>query len=150
MLPSHSWLVAVTTVALGLATLLVPVPLGVRAAAERTVVVSARSFAYQPAVIHVNRGDRVVLRLESEDYVHGLFIDGYGVNLEAEPGQSGEATFVADKAGKFRYRCSVSCGALHPFMIGELVVEPNLPFWRALIFATVATVGTLAFLWVKK
>jgi hypothetical protein len=32
---------------------------------------------------------------------------------------------VAEKTGVFRFRCSVACGNLHPFMIGKLQIGPN-------------------------
>ena len=51
---------------------------------------------------------------------------------------------LADQRGKFRYRCSVSCGPLHPFMIGELIVGPNVPLWRAIGVALVALAGLFA------
>jgi heme/copper-type cytochrome/quinol oxidase subunit 2 len=128
----------------GLALLIAFVPLPASATpVERHVRLEARSFEFIPNVIRVNRGDRVVLTLEAGDFVHGLHLDGYDVRVEAEPGIPARVSFVADRAGKFRFRCSVSCGPLHPFMIGELVVEPNLPFWRALGLALVAAMGTL-------
>lgn len=108
---------------------------------ERKITVRARRYAYEPGVIRVNRGDTVRLRLVSQDVVHGFFLEGYDLDATIIPmrrtvdlrrgGSSGalerveEVVFKADKAGKFRYRCSKTCGFLHPFMLGELIVGPN-------------------------
>ncbi len=116
---------------------------------QREIHVDARQFAFQPARLHVNQGDQVTLVFHAIDVVHGLYLDGYGVDLRAAPGQSVRATFVADRVGKFRYRCSVSCGSLHPFMIGELIVGPNTLPWRAGALAIIATLGTVAFLYAR-
>ncbi|MFQ6014396.1 MAG: hypothetical protein ACE5NP_03000 [Anaerolineae bacterium] len=136
--------------ALALATLLVPLPLAGVEPGQRHFVVQATSFAYDPAIIRVNRGDQVKLVLKSLDVTHGLYLDGYGLNLSAPPGRKAEADFVADRVGKFRFRCSESCGALHPFMIGELVVEPNTPFWRSILLTAVVALGSIVYLWVPK
>jgi cytochrome c oxidase subunit 2 len=116
----------------GLALLVAWAPLPVRAAppAERTIRLEARSFEYTPPVIHVNQGDQVTLEIVSTDVVHGIYIDGYGLQVSADPGQTARLTFIADRAGSFRFRCSVNCGALHPFMIGQLKVGPNALLWR--------------------
>src|SRR5690606_34635508 len=88
-----------------------------------------------------------VIKLTASDVVHGFYLDGYGIERRVEPGVMQEITFVANKAGKFRYRCAVSCGPLHPFMIGELVVNANTPYWRALGVVLSALAGMLVFLW---
>lgn len=96
---------------------------------ERFFEVRARRFNYTPHIIKVNKGDKVIIRLISEDVTHGLFVDGYGVNTSARPGEDGSLTFVADKTGKFAFRCSVTCGELHPYMIGYLKVGPNIRYY---------------------
>ena len=68
-------------------------------------------------------------------------------DVRVEPGVSRHVEFVADQSGKFRYRCSVACGTLHPFMIGELIVSPNRPFLRALGLSLVAVAATMFYLW---
>ena len=130
--------------------LFLPWPWGAASPTRREVHIDARMFAFAPARLNVRLGDEVTLILHATDVVHGLIIDGYDVRLEAAPGQSVQTTFVADRPGKFRYRCSITCGSLHPFMIGELIVGPNTPFWRAVALAVVAAGGAFAFLYVRE
>ena len=132
---------------LGLLVLVAPWPGVILSADEREIRVLARDYAYSPGVLRVSRGDRVTLVLEAEDVTHGLYLDGYGVDLVAVPGRASRATFVADRSGKFRLRCSKVCGTLHPFMLGELIVTPNSPFWRAIALTILAAVGAVAILW---
>jgi heme/copper-type cytochrome/quinol oxidase subunit 2 len=133
-------------VVLALIVLLVPLPFST-SSTTRQVTVTAEQFAFHPPVLGVNRGDRVRLTLQAADVTHGFYLDGYGLNTRIEPGISQQVEFIADQPGKFRYRCSVSCGSLHPFMIGELVVSPNLPFARTVGLTLVAVAATLFYLW---
>jgi heme/copper-type cytochrome/quinol oxidase subunit 2 len=135
---------------MSLAAMLAPLPLSAPAAQAHTIDVNARQFAFEPASLRVQRGDTVTIHFESLDAAHGLFIDGYGVDLHAELGKSAETTFVASEAGKFKIRCSVSCGVLHPFMIGELEVDPYWPLGRALTAMVVVAGGALAFFWKRE
>ncbi len=110
---------------------------------ERTFRVEAGDFAYTPAVLRVNPGDKVIIELVSTDVVHGLYVDDYDVSVTADPGQTAILTFTADRPGTFRLRCSVTCGALHPFMIGKLQVGTNLLFWRGVGLAFIALLSIL-------
>jgi heme/copper-type cytochrome/quinol oxidase subunit 2 len=143
------WLAGGVTIALVLVALLAPLPVMGAAPQERHVTISARSFAFEPGTVRVNRGDTVIVNLESTDVVHGLYVDGYGVATQAEPGRPGQLTFVADRGGAFRFRCNVACGNLHPFMIGKLVVGPNLTWLRAIAATLITAVGALAVFWVR-
>lgn len=133
-------------VALALLVWLTPLPVSATPVTHH-ITLTASQFAFDPPVLRINQGDRVRLTLRAADVVHGFYLDGYNVQQRVEPGIAQELEFVADRAGKFRYRCSVSCGALHPFMIGELVVGPNLPFIRTVALLLVAVAGTLVYLW---
>ena len=133
-------------VGLALAVLLLPVPV-LAQPTTHYVTMNAEQFAFDPPILHINQGDRVIITLQATDVVHGFYLDGYGLDTRVEPGVSQKIEFVADRTGKFRYRCSVSCGTLHPFMIGELVVGPNQIFFRAVGLALVALAATLFFLW---
>lgn len=97
-------------------------------AEEKFFEIRAKQFNYTPNIIKVRKGDLVKVRLISEDVTHGMFVDGYGVNTSAHPGQEGSLKFVANKQGRFSFRCSVTCGEFHPYMIGYLVVEDNMRF----------------------
>jgi heme/copper-type cytochrome/quinol oxidase subunit 2 len=127
---------------------LAPPPASNPAAQERFFRVQASDFEYSPAVLRVNPGDRVTIELAAEDVVHGLSIDGYNLEVQADPGQPARLSFVANQAGSFRWRCSVTCGALHPFMIGQLKVGVNWLFWKAIGAAILAALAS--FWWAAK
>lgn len=127
----HRALILLLTL-IGLAVAFAPLPAGTQPPVERTFRIQASQFAYQPAELSANPGDTVHIELVSTDVVHGLYVDGYGVSVRADPGQSAILTFVADKPGSFRLRCNVTCGAMHPFMIGKLNVGPNLWLYRSI------------------
>lgn len=124
---------------------------------ERRIKMTARQYAFDPAVLKVNRGDTVRLRITSLDVTHGFYLEAYDLKVsiipdspylevshpsrpDEPPKKLEEVVFVADQAGKFRYRCSRTCGTMHPFMQGELVVAPN----RLLGGGLGALVGLLA------
>ena len=129
----------------GLVVSFVPLPVPATPPQERIFPMDARQFAYSPSELQVNTGDTVTIQLVSTDVVHGLYVDGYDVSVEADPGQTKTLTFVADKPGSFRFRCNVTCGAMHPFMIGKLTVGSNDLLFRSIGLAMLAIVGVIVF-----
>jgi heme/copper-type cytochrome/quinol oxidase subunit 2 len=114
---------------------------------DRHYRVEAARFEYSPGVLRANPGDQVTIELVSNDVVHGLEIDGYGVGVTADPGQPAKLTFVADQSGSFRMRCSVTCGGMHPFMIGKLQVGQNQWLVRGAGLALLAVVAGVWKIW---
>lgn len=113
---------------------------------DQQFTINAFQWGYRPSVIKVKRGEVVKITLKSLDTAHGLYLDGYQLNLKSTPAQPAEIIFRASLAGSFRFRCSVACGDFHPFMIGKLVVMDNLPFMGALGLSGLVALGTLGWL----
>ena len=109
--------------------------------------VKARQYAYDPPRIVVNKGDEIHFRFSSLDVLHGFFLEGHDLDALIEPGKVEfkirrpsegpeftvvkEVVVTAGRPGKYRYRCSHTCGTMHPFMLGEMIVRPNYPFLAA-------------------
>lgn len=130
--------------------LIVPFP---RVSAEKVVEIEvhARQFEYYPNTITVQQGDRVRIKLVSEDVTHGFYIDGYDIKVTDQPKdmQDNYLEFVADKAGNFTYRCTVVCGPMHAFMLGTLVVEPSPAFPVSLVLTVIIGLVSLFFIYRK-
>jgi heme/copper-type cytochrome/quinol oxidase subunit 2 len=121
----------------------------------------ARRYAFDPPVIRVERGDEVRLRFASLDVVHGVYLEGYDIDVTIEPLRREvqvrrgnkppetmrEVVFKAERGGKFRYRCSKTCGVMHPFMVGELIVGPNWLLRVSSLAAVSLLVGGSARVW---
>jgi heme/copper-type cytochrome/quinol oxidase subunit 2 len=121
-----------------------PFPTGTPAEpVTRLFHVQASQSSYSPSELRVNRGDTVTISLTSTDAVHGLYVDGYDISVQADPGQTASLTFVADKPGSFRFRCNVTCGALHPFLIGKLMVGSDTLLYRSVGITLLGALGLM-------
>ncbi len=128
----NRWWRWVILASLVLMVLLVPFPARAETPTERTIHIEASRFEYTPGIIKVNPGDHVTIELVSMDVVHSLSLDGYGLQVTADPGKTARLSFVADRAGTFRFHCTTTCGNLHPFMTGKLMVGGDSFLVRAI------------------
>ena len=134
-----------------------------------TIELVAEKYGYTPERIFVNKGDTIIIKPTSKDVTHGFLLDGYPVEFIIKQGgiayqkyeweddagkiqidwdKVTEIEFIADKAGKFLFRCTQVCGNLHPFMTGELIVAPNT-LYHTMVFLSIWVVASL-FLWYCK
>lgn len=94
-------------------------------------------FSFTPDTIRVQKGDRVRLNLDSVDVEHGIALDGYDGTIPVPVEKVVTVEFVAKEGGALRFRCAVTCGAFHPFMVGRIVVEPETTFpWAMFLIGT--------------
>ena len=110
----------------------------------RRIHIVARQYAYEPSVIYADVGDTLRFTLSSLDVIHGFYLEGHDIDGEILPNQGSfrikhpsqkedwqevdSIDVVLSHGGKYRYRCSHTCGSMHPFMLGELIVKPNRAF----------------------
>jgi plastocyanin len=143
-----AWIIIILTLVVAVA---IPLSIQLLPAENRThtLALEAKKYGYSPSRIIVNRGDKIVLTPTSLDATHGFLLDGHPVEFimrkgatflkytwedddgkpQADWDRVSEVEFEADKAGKFTFRCTQTCGNLHPFMTGELIVRPNNPYY---------------------
>jgi cytochrome c oxidase subunit 2 len=86
-------------------------------ASVKEFTLNATRFQYSPETITVSKGDRVRIRINNIDALHGIRIPEFGV------GDKEKVEFIADKTGEFDFYCTVFCGSGHNEMKGKLVVQ---------------------------
>jgi cytochrome c oxidase subunit II len=80
-------------------------------------------WTFEPGILRVDPGDKVVLNIFNEDsYDHGFAIDVFGVNRRLFPQRETVVEFVASLRGQFSFYCSVPCGDGHYDQIGKIFV----------------------------
>lgn len=126
-----------------LAILWLPLPIPGATPQRKVIRIQSSRYAFSPGEIYANPGDTLTIELTSNDVAHGLSLDGTDFSLSADPGQVAVGTFVATKPGIYRFRCTVPCGNLHPFMLGILRVGSDLFFWRGLALLLLALIAGL-------
>ena len=91
----------------------------------RTIEVTAGEFKFEPAVINVSEGERVLLKARTTDgRKHGLAIKDLGVKeVLPKTGEVVSIEFTAGPPGTYTIACSVYCGSGHSRMKGQLLVS---------------------------
>ena len=90
---------------------------------EMNMRVLKNQWKWDPAVLKVQPGDKVILHIFNEDtYDHGFAIDVFGVNKRLFPQRTTTVEFQATLPGKYKFYCSVPCGQGHYDQIGTLMV----------------------------
>lgn len=115
-----------------LVALAVAVGAAVHAQTRRTFSVAAYKYGYRvsgtdKAEIHVRQGDIVRIRFSTDDIPHSFTIDDdhYRISRRAAPGKPVTFEFLADKAGRFRIRCTLTIDPQCKTMEGWLIVDPK-------------------------
>ncbi len=92
----------------------------------QVITLAGADGAWSHDTIRVRQGQKVRLRVISNDVVHGFMLKGYGIEIdEVYPGKVKVIDFVADTAGTFLFTCTTLCSPQHRDMKGKLVVEPQ-------------------------
>jgi cytochrome c oxidase subunit 2 len=82
--------------------------------------------------IHVPVGKPVVVKLNSDDVIHSLWIPSLAGKRDLVPGRTATMAFQADQPGIYRGQCAEFCGLQHAFMAFEVHAHPQAEYdaWR--------------------
>lgn len=86
------------------------------------IKISAKKFAFTPAVVTLKLGQAVILELTSQDVIMGFNAPDFGVRTDIVPGKAQQLRIVPNKVGEFTYLCDVFCGSGHEEMNGKIIV----------------------------
>jgi heme/copper-type cytochrome/quinol oxidase subunit 2 len=89
----------------------------------KTFEVKAENYKFNPDIITVHKGDKVIIRAIAIDKDHGLGIKAFNIKENLPEGKSVTIQFTADKEGEFTFRCTKFCGWKHFWMKGKLIVK---------------------------
>lgn len=106
----------------------------------RVIEISAKKYEFTPNEIQVKQGEKIELKVHSEDETHGVKLDAYpeGAKAKGDPGlafsqpdQNGKVEkgvdqivdFTAQQPGTYDFKCAKICGMGHGRMKGKVIVS---------------------------
>lgn len=76
--------------------------------------------------LHIPVGERISLKMTSEDVIHSFYVPAFRVKQDVLPGRYSTVWFEATKTGTYHLFCAEYCGSEHSLMKGSVVVmEPD-------------------------
>jgi cytochrome c oxidase subunit 2 len=92
-------------------------------AEPRVVKMTARRFVYEPDEIPLKAGEKVVVEINSVDFMHGMNIPDLGRRLDLVPGRITRLELQPTSPGVIDFVCDNFCGEGHEQMHGRFVVS---------------------------
>ena len=78
--------------------------------------------------IHLPTGKKMLVRLESADVIHDVWLPELGTKMDAVPGHPNDMWLQADNPGVYLGTCAEFCGAEHAWMRLRAIAEPRAEF----------------------
>jgi cytochrome c oxidase subunit 2 len=75
--------------------------------------------------LHVPVNTPIVLRMISEDVIHGFFVPAFRAHVDVLPSRYTTFWFEATRTGTFHLFCAEYCGVEHSRMVGRVIVMPQ-------------------------
>jgi heme/copper-type cytochrome/quinol oxidase subunit 2 len=94
-----------------------------QAPTQREFDVTAKKYAFSPALLEAIQDDLVRITLHSDDIAHSFTVDAYRIAKRVGGGQTVTFEFRADQAGSFPIYCNLRHDEGCREMRGELVVR---------------------------
>lgn len=91
--------------------------------AKRTIDISVDNWVFSPSTVTAKKGEVLEIRLTGIAGTHGFAIPDLGINQTVAPGETITITIPTDKAGTFKFFCSIPCGSGHKDMTGTITIE---------------------------
>ena len=89
----------------------------------RVIKMTARRFVYEPNEIPLKAGERVVVEVNSVDFVHGMNIPDLAKRFDLVPGRITRVELQPMAPGVIDFVCDNFCGEGHEEMHGRFVVS---------------------------
>jgi len=93
------------------------------ASQPRVIKMTARRFVYEPNEIALKAGERVIVEVNSVDFVHGMNIPDLKKRFDLVPGRITRVELQPMAPGVIDFVCDNFCGDGHEEMHGRFVVS---------------------------
>jgi cytochrome c oxidase subunit 2 len=88
----------------------------------KVIEISAKRFQFTPSEITLKKGEPVILRLTSNDRVHGFMSRPFKIDTDIPPDKPTDVAITPETAGNFTIICDHYCGTGHSNMKMEVTV----------------------------
>jgi len=89
----------------------------------RVIAMTARRFSFEPREIALKAGERVIIAIDSLDFVHGMNLPDLGKRLDLVPGKITHLELQPMAPGVIEFLCDNFCGDGHEDMHGRFIVS---------------------------